>query len=120
MSTPISAITEIASCLTLVASVPALNTSKRSPARSLNRPSAIWERAELWVHRKRTRTRSSVRWSAKFLTPNIEMGRGLGEQSPCGLRVEGVEAPPAPPLLVHQSGVFELPHVIGDLRLAHA
>jgi hypothetical protein len=41
---------EIASGLTRVASVPALNASKRSLA--------IWERAELWVHRKRTLPRS--------------------------------------------------------------
>ena len=38
----------------MVASVPAPVTSKRSPAKWRSRPSAIWERAELWVHRIRT------------------------------------------------------------------
>src|SRR5918995_2543100 len=46
--------TEIASVLTRVAAIPALYASKRSPARCLNNPSAICERAELWVHRNRT------------------------------------------------------------------
>jgi hypothetical protein len=40
--------------LTKVASVPALMTSKRSPARYRRRLSAIWERADLWVHKNRT------------------------------------------------------------------
>ena len=39
----------------IVATVPALWTSKRSPARNRSQPSAIWLRAELWVHRNRTR-----------------------------------------------------------------
>src|SRR5215218_856507 len=120
MSTPISAMTEIASGLTRVASVPALNTSKRSPARRLNNPSAIWERAELWVHKNRTRIRFLVRPSANFVLVTIEMARGLAEELPRGLPVEGVEGPPPAPLLAHQPSVLELPHVVGDLRLAHA
>src|SRR6185295_9432997 len=47
-----------------VGSLPALCTSKSFLPRNWSRPSAIWERAELWVHRKRTRigycTQSSV------------------------------------------------------------
>src|ERR687894_125754 len=54
MSAPISRITSTASGLTRVASVPALKLSNRSPAICLSSPSAIWERAELWVHRNRT------------------------------------------------------------------
>src|SRR5215204_5585076 len=54
MSMPISAITLMASGLTCVASVPALIASKRSLARCLSSPSAICERAELWVHKNRT------------------------------------------------------------------
>ena len=46
--------TEIASVLARVAAIPALYASKWSPARCLNNPSAICERAELWVHRNRT------------------------------------------------------------------
>ena len=38
-----------------VARVPALCTAKRSPASVRKKPSAIWERAELCEHRKRTR-----------------------------------------------------------------
>ena len=38
-----------------VCSVPALCTSKRSPAIARRSPSAIWLRAELCVHRNRTR-----------------------------------------------------------------
>src|SRR5215217_2246726 len=53
MSMPISSIALMASGLTLVASVPALVASKRSPARCLSSPSAIWLLAELWVHRNR-------------------------------------------------------------------
>src|SRR5215211_892946 len=56
--------------------------------------------------------------------PLLESGeqsvRGLAEQRPGGLLVEGVEGPLPAPLLVHQSRVLELPHVVGDLRLAHA
>src|SRR5829696_5599832 len=54
MSMPISSITLMASGLTCVASVPALIASKRSLARCLSSPSAICERAELWVHKHRT------------------------------------------------------------------
>jgi hypothetical protein len=39
----------------LMASVPALNASKRSPPQARTMPSAIWLRALLWVHTKRTR-----------------------------------------------------------------
>src|SRR3972149_5054277 len=42
---------------TRVASVPALATSKRSPARARRNASAIWLRAELWVQRKSTSAR---------------------------------------------------------------
>src|SRR6266852_634648 len=45
----------IASGRTRLGLVPALSTSKRSPASCLRRPSAIWLRAELPVHRIRTR-----------------------------------------------------------------
>jgi hypothetical protein len=54
MSMPTSSIALMASGLTWVASVPALIASKRSPERCLSRPSAICERAELWVHKNRT------------------------------------------------------------------
>src|SRR5687767_392754 len=110
--------TEIASGLTRVASVPALNTSKRSPAMSLNNPSAIWERAELWVHRNRTRLRSPALWSAIFVRATVQMGRGLGDQLSRGLPVERVDAPFAAPLLMHQPCFFELAEVVGDLRLS--
>src|SRR5437879_9709835 len=48
---PTSAIARMASGCTRVASVPALATSKRSPASERSSPSAIWLRAELWAHR---------------------------------------------------------------------
>jgi hypothetical protein len=51
---PISSIALMASGLKRVASVPALIASKQSPARCLSSPSAICERAELWVQRNRT------------------------------------------------------------------
>jgi hypothetical protein len=47
----------------------------------------------------------------------IQMGRGLGEESSCGLAVERVEAPFAAPLLMHQPCRFELAKMVGDLRL---
>src|ERR671911_480907 len=56
MSMPISSIALMARGLTCVASVPALIASKRSPPRCLSSPSAICERAELWVHKNRTLT----------------------------------------------------------------
>ncbi len=62
MSIPISAITVIAKGLTLVGVAPALKTSYLSPYRCLRRPSAICERAELWVHKKRTVTLSISRY----------------------------------------------------------
>ena len=55
MSIPSSPITAIASGRTPVASVPPLATSKRSPAQARSIPSAICERAELWMQTKRTR-----------------------------------------------------------------
>ncbi len=57
MSMPCSAMTRIASGRTNVASVPALATSKRSPAQARNRPSAIWDRALLCVQMTRMRGR---------------------------------------------------------------
>ncbi len=58
VSPPSTVIARTASGWTKVACVPALWTSKRSPARCLSSPSAIWERAELWVHKNSTRSRS--------------------------------------------------------------
>src|SRR5437667_1360353 len=52
---PTSAIARMASGCTRVASVPALASSNRSPASERSSPSAIWLRAELWVHRHSTR-----------------------------------------------------------------
>src|SRR5215212_2305010 len=124
MSTPISSNARMASCLTWVASVPALCTSKRSPARWRSRPSAICERAELWVHTNRTLARSSpasaaATTRAPLLWTRQQAIRGLAKQLPGGLPVEGVEAPLPTPLFAHQPGLLELPHVVGDLRLAH-
>src|ERR687895_1999850 len=122
MSIPNSFIARTASGLTCVASVPALITSKRSPARWRNIPSAIWLLAELWVHRNRTLARSpnSAATNAPLLGTGKQAVRGLAEQPPGGLPVEGVEAPLPAPLLAHQPCVLELLHVVGDLRLAHA
>src|SRR3712207_6321196 len=106
MSTPTSSIARMARDLTGVASVPALWISKRSPARWRSRPSAICERAELWVHRNRTLTRSLA--SAATTTPAPLLGTGeqviggLAEQLPGSLPIEGVEAPLPAPLLAHQ------------------
>src|SRR6516164_1261952 len=55
MSIPSSFITAIASDRTLPGRVPALCTSKRSPAACRSKPSAIWLRAELPVQRINTR-----------------------------------------------------------------
>src|SRR5215216_4348307 len=124
MSIPISSIALMARGLTRVASVPALIASKRSPARCLSSPSAICERAELWVQRNRTLDRSpdsaAVTDHAALLGTRDQAVGGLTEQPACGLPVEGVEAPLPSPLLLHQSRVLELLHVVGDLRLAHA
>src|SRR5215212_1537957 len=124
MSTPISLIALRASGLTCVASVPALIASKRSPARCLSSPSAICERAELWVQRNRTLDRSPDSAAVTDHAPLLGTGEqplgGLTEQPACGLPVEGVEAPLPSPLLLHQSSVLELLHVVGDLRLTHA
>src|SRR5215216_3613829 len=124
MSTPTSSIACMASGLTRVASVPALCASKRSPARWRSRPSAIWLRAELWVHRNRTLARSPASAAAATQAPLLGAGQqvisGLAEQLAGGLPVEGVEAPLPAPLLAYQPRVLELLHVVGDLRLAHA
>src|SRR5215218_10028483 len=124
MSMPISSIALTASGLTRVASVPALITSKRSPASCLNSPSAIWLLAELWVHRNRTLARSPTSAAATGHAPLLGSGeqalRGLAEQLRGSLPVEGVEAPLPAPLLAHQPCVLELLHVVGNLRLAHA
>src|SRR5262245_5207194 len=55
MSMPTSAMARIASGCTEVFSVPALPTSKRSPAMDRSSPSAIWLLAELCVQRNSTR-----------------------------------------------------------------
>src|SRR6266705_3238745 len=52
---PSSFITAIASGLTCPGRVPALSTSKRSPASCPSNPSAIWLRAEFPVQRIKTR-----------------------------------------------------------------
>src|SRR3712207_7263717 len=78
MSTPISPIVLTASGLTRVASVPALMASKRSLARCLSSPSAIWLLAELWVQRNRTLARSLA--SAAAATDHAPL-LGTGEQA---------------------------------------
>src|SRR5918992_296033 len=124
MSTPISSIALIARGLTWVASVPALCTSKQSPARWRSRPSAICERAELCVHRNRTLVRPPASAAAATHTPLLEarqqMIGGFAKQFACSLPIEGVEDPLPAPLLTHEPRVLELLHVVGDLRLAHA
>src|ERR1035438_2288198 len=60
MSIPSSRITSIASGRTWLGLVPALKTSKRSPASWRRRPSAIWLRAEFPVQRMRTRFLSII------------------------------------------------------------
>src|SRR5919107_811034 len=123
MSTPISSIALTARGLTWVASVPALIASKRSPARCLKRPSAIWLLAELWVHRNRTLARSPASAAATRHAPlggvREQVVGGLAKQPARGIPVEGVEGPLPVPLLCNQPGVLELLHVVGDLRLAH-
>src|SRR5215203_3455645 len=123
MSTPISSIALIASGLTRVASVPALCDSKRSPARCLSRPSAIWLLAELWVHRNRTLARSPPSAAATDYAPPLgsreQAVRGLAQQLCSRLPVQGVEAPFPAPIFAHQPSVLELLHVVRDLRLAH-
>src|SRR5919112_6596187 len=101
MSTPTSSIAWMASGLTWVASVPALIASKRSPARCLSSPSAICERAELWVHKNRTLDRSPKSAALTDHAPLLATGEqplgGLTEQPARGLPIESVEAPlPAP------------------------
>src|SRR5918997_19538 len=118
MSTPSSAIASMASGLTDVASVPALATSKRSPARCRRSPSAIWDRAELWVHRNSTLCRAPLS-AIPTIPVYAEVIRDASEEARRLLAVEGVEAPPPPPLLAYQPGLFELAHVVGDPGLAH-
>src|SRR4028118_2186439 len=118
MSTPSSRIASIASGLTCVASVPALKGSKRSPARYPSSPSAIWDRAELWVQRKSTRDLPPA-LGTLGLHVHPQVFGGLGKQVPGGVPAQRVEAPPAAPLLVYEPGPLELLHVVGDLRLAH-
>ncbi len=74
---------------TWVASVPAENASNRSPASARSSPSAIWLRAELWVHRNRTRRlRSALTISLpsglRFVCRmrDDELGRHLGDTWP--------------------------------------
>src|SRR3712207_6397750 len=118
MSTPTSRIASMASGRTRVFSVPALEASKRSPAMCRSSPSAICERAELWVQRKSTRDRSRVSATAQ-LHVQPEVVGGIGDQAPGGGPVQRVEAPPAPPLFSDEPGLPELLHVVGDLGLAH-
>ncbi len=54
ISMPSSKRTSIASCLTAVASVPALKASQFSPKKRLVSPSASCDLAELWVHINKT------------------------------------------------------------------
>ena len=110
MSTPISPIARIASGLTWVASVPALLASKRCPARCLSSPSAICERAELWVHRKRTLpvrdASAAATGSFSLLGAGEQPVGGLAEEISGGFSIEGVEAPAAPLLFANQPGVL--------------
>src|SRR5215211_3205102 len=123
MSMPISSIALMASGLMWVASVPALITSKRSPASCLSSPSAIWLLAELWVQRNRILllcgTSAAATGHATLLGTGEQAVSGLTKQLTGGLPVEGVEAPLPAPLLAHQPCVLELLHVVGDLGLAH-
>src|SRR5215208_2558372 len=130
MSMPTSSIALMASGLTWVASVPALIASKRSPARYLSSPSAIWLLAELWVHRNRTlHLCATSALSAAATAPALLYGTvlrsreqpigGLTKQPSGGLPVERVEGPLPAPLLTNQPRVLELLHVVGDLRLSH-
>ena len=59
MSIPTSSMTAIASGRTMLASIPALETSKRSPPQARSMPSAIWLRALLCQHTKMTRCGSA-------------------------------------------------------------
>src|SRR5919112_3560504 len=110
MSMPISSIALMARGLTRVASVPALIASKRSPARCLSSPSAIWLLAELWVQRNRTRARplgsaAVATGYAPLLGSGEQAVGGLAQQLSCSFPVEGVEAPLPVPLLAHETRV---------------
>src|SRR5215218_3076660 len=110
MSTPTSAIARMASDLTRVASVPALCASKRFLARWRSRPSAIWLRAELWVHRNSTRPRAPSSAAAGILSSlrrsEQEVSHRVGEKGIRAVPVKGVEAPLPPLLLAYQPGVL--------------
>src|SRR5215217_8906903 len=129
ISTPISSIALMARGLTCVASVPALIASKRSPARYLSSPSAIWLLAELWVHKNRTLLLCATSAPSAATAPALLLGfvlgsreqpiGGLAKELSGGLPVERVKGPLPAPRLPNQSGVLELLHVVGDLGLAH-
>src|SRR5215212_2757950 len=131
MSMAISSIALIACGLTRVASVPALLASKRSPARYLSSPSAIWLLAELWLHRNRTlhlcatpalsaATNAPTLLLRNFLGPREQPIGGHTKQLSGGLPIERVEGPLPAPLLAYQPCILELLDVVGHLRLAHA
>src|SRR5437016_5611311 len=63
----------IASGRTRLASVPAENASKRSPPNARSKASAIWLRAELWVHKNSTR-RVSVPVAPPVMVHSVLMG----------------------------------------------
>src|SRR5687768_4086529 len=124
MSMSISSIALTASGLTRVASVPALMALKRSPARCLSSPSAIWLLAELWVQRNRTLllcgTSAALTDHAPLFGAGEQTVGGFAQEIAGDLPIEGVEGPLPSPLLLDQPRVLKLLHVVGDLRLAHA
>src|SRR6516164_4100495 len=75
---PSSFITAMASGLTRPGFVPALSTSKRSPASSSGSPSAIWLRAEFPVQRIKTRF-----FIVLVLEENLFSGAATGCAAPC-------------------------------------
>jgi hypothetical protein len=87
----------IASGLTEVAPVPALWTSNLSPARWRSSPSAICERAELWVHKKSTLGCLSATLTAAMFVPTRGVERKvsgrLTQRIAGGFSVERIEAP---------------------------
>jgi hypothetical protein len=78
MSTPSSVMARLASGRTWLASVPAQKASKRSPARWRRKPSGIWLRAELCVHRN-SGTRAHWTGSADLARPSRARARQLPE-----------------------------------------
>src|SRR5437762_844212 len=115
---PSSAITAIASGRTWLGRVPALNTAYRSPPRWRHKPSAIWLRAELPVHRISTRCLSAP---TTLVTARRTAARGRGllradegaHEFPVNLGRDGVH--------VHAFGGEELARVGGtvDARGLH-